>query len=209
MENIPKEVNVDFKDKLKDCSDTIIRFVVSLAMAANDLIICHKRIQSSNSDDEMNYLFRQSISHLREVAKFIKGAKENDEVKILLESVHADVYKHWESLLKNISTFEDDSLSRSVLKPIRDITFHYPDINGEYYPELPKVFRALDKVEVKFVKGGSTLVDQLYLFAECTRGFLVNAKLSKKIVRILSFVTVDLAVIVDGVLEHLHNNKRE
>ncbi|MDD5347727.1 MAG: hypothetical protein PHT59_03845 [Candidatus Omnitrophica bacterium] len=61
------------------------------------------------------------------------------------------VYKKIEDAL---APFQDGSLTKDILKSMRDECFYYPDILGvrEEFKDLPKVLKALAQKKVRFDK---------------------------------------------------------
>jgi len=113
--------------------------VLGLCLASNDIVLNYEQINKGR-DDENTFFFANTLSILREVAKiimkidhFMLTTRFSQKTKTLLEK-----------LKKDLLPFQDDSLTKGILKPVRDLTFHY---DFKEYDQQERLSSLLDKIK--------------------------------------------------------------
>jgi hypothetical protein len=129
--------------------DPVARFVVSMAMAANDIEHALRAAGAANQADEpeFGYWVRLSIGHLFEAQLALNHWRSYDEVKKLLNKLPAGA----KGDLKRVAGLAQ-KVGPELLEHNRHLTFHYPfpDKGKEphYDQQLAKVMRELGEEEV-------------------------------------------------------------
>ncbi len=202
---------VDLGNIFDGVPNAVLRWIAALAMAANDLSLNIKHIREYGDHVEANYFFRLSFAHLREIAKVIGEGARNKEIKSFVEKLDKDTQVIYEDIVNSIGQFNERSLTKVVLRPIRNECFHYPDINGReaYFKDLPKLLKALEKKRVRFSETDTSMLGHRYLFADAVVGFMVNSRLSKEVVDQISNVAMKIIQLVDYSLEYLKRQNND
>jgi hypothetical protein len=176
-------------------------------MAANDLSLNVSLIRQYGEQGEGLYFFRLSFSHLREIAKRINEAQKIQPIQCFIQTLNTETQDIYRNISTSLAYFDDGSLTKDTLKPIRDECFHYPDMNSNNNPkdfkDLTKVLIALDKKEVRFLGNEESNLGQRYLFADAIAGYTVNSRLNKDIVDQISRIAFSIIQFVDHVLAFL------
>jgi hypothetical protein len=105
-----------------------------------------------------------------------------------------------------LAPYHDASLTRSVLKPIRDVTFHYdfsPSLPGDGWASVLDGITKLKKLDVGIVLEDRSLLGQRYVFADAIRNDYMIQFLAKDIVSQISTVSARIGVFVDSLLSDL------
>ena len=196
---IDLELNFDHVD------DAIIRWIIALSLASNDISFCHRLILKYIDCEESVYLLRLSFSHLREIAKIIGDSKSNEKIKCFLEKLDPETKQVYSDIVDLLGSFDNGDLAKEVLKNIRDVSFHYPRICGgyEFDEKVPQILKALDKKQVRFSRQDTSMLSVRYLFADCVVGFKTDQHLSKEIVDKVSESAFKIIQFVDHVLNYL------
>lgn len=180
--------------------------LIGLALATNDLLSnLHALRKFDNSEN--SYFFWSSLAIIRETASLVKNIDGSElRGRISKASVLA-----LEELSAELLPFEEDSLTRKVLKPIRDNTFHYNFMNAAQNGEVQKVLHELKKGETLSVAlnpGDSSLLGQRYPFADDFRSDIGNRYLSTETVKRISAISVAIGGLVDCLISDFTSNKR-
>jgi len=175
--------------------------VLGLCLASNDIVLNYEQINKGR-DDENTFFFANTLSILREVAKiimkidhFMLTTRFSQKTKTLLEK-----------LKKDLLPFQDDSLTKGILKPVRDLTFHY---DFKEYDQQERLSSLLDKIKneselrVRISSDNNTILRHRYTFADIFRNKLVDSYLSKEIVNQLSVVATNIVAFTDSLLTDL------
>lgn len=181
----------------------IVRWIVALAMATNDLSFCSSKIRDTQVDYEHIYYFRLALAYMREIAKVIGEAKENGNIKSFVSKLTKEAQNEYLEITKFLGSYEDGNLVKGVLKVPRDEVFHYPDIKGRCWSSLFDDVVALDKISVELSKNDKTIMGVRYRFIDVLLWERVKQKLSEGIVNQLSLITVNLISFIDYVFEHI------
>lgn len=200
---------IDLGDIFKELDDSVIRWLVALAMTANDLSLNWKLTKEYGDQAEAHYFFRVSFAHLREIAKVVGESKRNKKIKCFLDHLDIETQVIYQDIIQSLGQFSDSSVTKSVLLPVRNECFHYPDINGkeESFKDLPKILTAIDKKEIRFSEADKSILGHRYLFADAVVGFSVNSRLSTELVDQISHIVIKIIQFVDRSLDYLKRSK--
>ena len=200
---------IDLGDIFKGRDDSVIRWLVALAMTANDLSLNVKLIKEYGDQAEAHYFFRVSFAHLREIAKVVGGSKGNKKIERFLDNLDTETRVVYQDIAQSLGQFSDSSVTKGVLLPVRNECFHYPDINGKEksFKNLPKILAAIDKKEVRFSVADKSILGHRYLFADAAIGFSVNSRLSTELVDQISRIVIKIIQFVDYTLDYLKRSK--
>lgn len=190
----------------------IIRWIVALTMSSNDLSFCAHKINETQADYGKIYYFRLALAYIREIAKVIKEAAGYEEIESFISRLPKEARDNYLKITQFLSSYEDDSIVKKVLKVPRDELFHYPDVKGKLWTSLVNDIIALNRVSIEMRKDDRTILGVRYRFIDALVWKRVKEKLSKEIVDQLSSTTVDLISFVDYTFEHLvvkNANKNE
>jgi hypothetical protein len=203
---------IDLGDFFDDKPESVVRWLVALSMAANDLSFCGKLTREyGERPAECHYFFRLALSHLREIAITVGQAEQNKDVQIFISQLGAETRQVYDTMVVGLSRFDVGSLSKDVLMPIRSECFHYPDIKGEEpsFENLPEKLKGLDKKEIRVPNQGPPILKNRYLFVDLIVSSATNDRLSKEDVDLISTLTVSICQFVDHVYgEAMHEVKR-
>jgi hypothetical protein len=188
----------------------IVRWIIALAMASNDLSFCAKKIANVQNKYEKIYYFRLSLAYLREIAKVIGEARRNANINSFVRRLPKEAQNSYSEIMQFLGNYENDGLVKKTLKSPRDEIFHYPDINGKYCNGLCDEVIALNKISVELGESGRTIMDVHYTFIDKLLWKRAQQGLSHEIVNQLSKLTVNLMSFVDHVFAFLvtKNNKK-
>jgi hypothetical protein len=112
--------------------DPTARFVVSMAMAKNDIERALRDVQDAIENDrpDFSYRARLSIGHLVEALAALNSySQEYAEVRALINRLPAAAQKHLRTARSSLQRAGED-----VLRRARDNTFHYPSPRSNYSP---------------------------------------------------------------------------
>jgi hypothetical protein len=174
--------------------------VLGLSLVANDLMSNLEALRIV-PENENSYFFYNSIAIIREVAKLVASTKEST----LTHRFSDATWKVFEELIAVLVPYHDTSLAKSILKPIRDVTFHY-DLAQSPAAGWDKVLdgiRKLDQLDVGLMPDNLSLHGQRYTFADQIRAEYVNQFLTKETVAQLTSVAVSIGEFVDSLLTDL------
>ena len=204
-----KYKTIDLGAIFKELDDSVIRWLIALAMATNDLSLNVRLTKEYGDQAEAHYFFRVSFAHLREIAKVVGNSKGNKVIKRFLNNLDAKTQDVYQDIVQSLGQFSDGSITKGILFPVRNECFHYPDINGneESFKELPKILNTLDKKEVRFSETEKSPLGTRYLFADATVGVMMNKRLSKEAIDQISHIVIKLIQFVDHSLEYLKKLK--
>ena len=204
MENKYKEGSI--KNVFKLLSDDCSLWFLGLCLASNDIVSFLKR-KDNCSDGEAIYYFAISLSILRELAKHITTAEDVD-IKKYFSSNTNTLFSKLEQVLK---PFNEDSLTKSVLKPIRDTTFHYGFLENKEIKEklLPFLedLRKESEHQLGVDPNDTSILGQRYFFADLFRNKFHTSLLDEELVGKLTTVTCDVIALVDSLSVDILNSK--
>lgn len=174
--------------------------VLGLCLASNDIVLNHKLINNSEPE-EANYHFAVSLSILREVAQIIK------RIDNLAFTTHfsQETSGLLDVLKRDLKPFQDDSLTKGSLKPIRNITFHYDFTKAEQNraDSLLAEMKNERELKVRANAGDNSILRYRYTFADAFRSQLVASYLTKDITDQISVAAVNVFTFTDSLLADL------
>ena len=175
--------------------------LIGLSLASNDLSINLDAI-GKFPENESSYFFYNSISIIRELALLVVETDKSN----LSQKFSKNTRDSFEKLKSELAPFHDKSLVKSVLKPIRDVTFHYNFAKSTEADKLKLIIRdlkELEEIEVGLVPNQCSPLAQRYTFADTFRSEFINQFLTKEVVSIISAVSVDVVSFVDSLMADL------
>jgi hypothetical protein len=197
----------DIPNSLKNLDEENILQILQLSCASNDLVTNSSSL-SKFPEGENAYFFYNSICIVREIAKLI-DRMSGSKLASLFSSNTSEEFKKLE---KSLKPFDEDSLSKSVLKPIRDANVHYEFPTSK---EDNKVLNLLNQLksastlEVGVKPDDCNLMSVRYTFADWFRNEYFNSHLNSGIVNEISVVSVGIVAFVDSLLADLVNYKHD
>lgn len=176
------------------------REVLGLSLVANDLMSNLEALKKIPAQ-ENSYFFYNSIAIVREAAKLVEKIGKSTLSKKFSENTRS----HFGGLFAVLAPFDDDSFTKSILKPIRDVVFHYDfgQSSSAGLNEAVEELRKQDQMEVEFISGNLTPGGQRYTFADTIRKKCVDQYLTTDIVSQLSTVAACICRFIDSLLNDL------
>ena len=174
--------------------------VLGLCLASNDLVMHHSLLDKSEAA-EQNYHFAASLSILREIAKMVESIEEFSFVTYFSQGTQDML----QALKIDLQPFEDDSLAKGTLKPIRDFTFHY-DFTKSDQNKIDSLLEEIKKepeLEVRAISSENSVLRYRYIFADVFRSKLVTSFLTKDLVNRITIAAVNLIAFTDLLLADL------
>jgi hypothetical protein len=147
--------------------DPMARFVVSMAMASNDIERALRDVQRAgeNDDPDFTYRIRLSVGHLVEALDALSSySQEFGEIRRLINRIPPAGQKHLSEARGTVQR-----AGSRVLKNVRDNTFHYPSPERRYSPTSDAQLR--DAILAMADRGAELLLDEqtgaiTYTFAD-------------------------------------------
>ena len=180
--------------------------LMDLSTASNDLSVNVEAI-GKFPITESSYFLYSSISIVREIAKLIVKIEDSN----FLETFSDNSKSIFSDLHDELSSFEDLSLAKQTLKPIRDLTFHYDFGESSVRENVVLALHQLRKeghLEIGLKAGADSPLGQRYLFADRFRSDVINQFLSEKLVSKVSAVSVNILRLVDSLISDLVAKQR-
>jgi hypothetical protein len=165
--------------------------VLGLCVASHD-IAWHRTLIDNSEVEEASYHFPASLSILREVAKIVMKI-EGLPFRTHFSQKTEDLLQH---LKRDLMPFQDDSLTKGTLKPIRDVTFHYDFAKADQRRIEPEL-------KVRASSGDNSIVRYRYTFADAFRSTLVASYLTKDVVDQITVAVVNVIAFTDSLLADL------
>ena len=174
--------------------------VLSLCLASNDIALHRKPINNSEVEEAI-YHFSVSLSILREVAKIVKPIDKlafttrfSQNTKDLLRDLKRD-----------LQPFQDNSLTKGTLKPIRDVTFHYDftEADQNRIGSLLAEIKNERELKVRASSGDNSILRYRYTFADAFRSKLVVSYLTKDLVDKIAKAAANVIAFTDSLLADL------
>lgn len=194
----------DIENIFKPLSEEESFYVLGLFLVANDLMLNHDSLRRYPEDENI-YFFASSISIIRELATLLVAIKKSS-----LTNLFSDNTKQlFEALKFELEPFDDDSLTKSVLKPVRDLTFHYNFSKSEESQVLKSSLIDLknkDGILMRFSNNQKSPIGQRYAFATLFRMAVTNRFMNVKITSKISNVAINAVNFVDSLLNDLMMN---
>ena len=139
--------------------DVVSPFLVGLCMAVNDLIWLTRR-PATDGEGESLYSLYLTCSYYREAAKLLGEGLKQPEVSAFLNDLPPEDRARLEELRASFDPWEG-SFAQRVLKPVRDIVFHYP--GGS---KIEALLRSLSDSNSYIEMGAGTYEENRYGFAD-------------------------------------------
>lgn len=182
----------------KGLSDEHSLFLMGLSLASNDLFINLDTFKHY-PPSESNYFFSICISILREMALLVVDIKKSE----FTQQFSSDTNVLFKKLISELEPYNDDSLAKSTLRPIRNFTFHY-NLNKQKEKELMismiNKVKKLKEIDVGLDPKEESALGQRYIFADTFRADFINHFLSKDTVSNISSISVDIGNFVDSLM---------
>ncbi len=196
----------DFKNIFKSLDDNCSLWLLGLCLASNDIVLCQEQINNCR-DEEKTYFFATSLSILRELAKLIPTA-ENVGIEKYFSNETNTVFSN---LKQELEPFKTGSLTKDVLKPIRDNTFHYNFLDDKKNIEklLPFLedLKRESELQIRANIEDTSITRHRYVFADIFRYNFNKSLLNKELIGKLSTVAVNVISFVDSLLTDLSNSE--
>jgi hypothetical protein len=174
--------------------------VLGLCLASHDIAL-HRTLSDNSEAEEASYHFPASLSILREVAKIVEPIDKlafttrfSQKTKDLLQDLKRD-----------LQPFQDDSLTKGTLKPIRDVTFHYDFAKADQnrIGSLLNEIKNERELKVRASSGDNSILRYRYTFADAFRSQLVASYLTKDVVEQIAVAAVNVIAFTDSLLADL------
>ncbi len=194
----------EISNSLKNIDDISILQIIRLSCASNDLATNHYSIKMF-PNGENGYFFYNSISIAREIAKLIKELSGSKLSEVFSDNTAIQFHELETSLVP----FHEKSLSKAVLKPIRDTNFHYnfPNSNQDTsVRELLSELKNMEKLNVGVKPEEGDLRSIRYTFADWFRNEYINSHLNSDLVSSIATISVGIVAFLDTLMADLHNN---
>ena len=174
--------------------------VLSLCLASNDMVFHIKPIGNSEAE-EKNYHFAVSLSILREVAKIVDKIDNLKFIKYFSQETK-DLLRN---LKRDLQPFHDNSLSKGILKPVRNITFHYDftKADKEITSQLLAEIKNERKLKTRASSGDNSILRYRYTFADAFSSKLVESYLTKDLMDNIPVTVVNVLEFTDSLLADL------
>jgi hypothetical protein len=202
-EYVPREID----NILKNISDASVLQIIRLSTASNDLMSNHKAI-SHFPENENGCFFYNSISIVREVAKLVTEMSNSKIINIFTDRTQSS----FNMLKEHLLPFNEGSLSKSALKPIRDVNFHYKfpkSSTDTKVSSLLKEIKGIDKLTVGVKPTKEDLASIRYTYADYFRNEYINSHLSTELVSTVSSVAVEIVAFLDSLQVDVMEGGRE
>ncbi len=185
----------------KVLSDEQSLYLMGLSLASNDLAINLDSIGRYPNSENI-YFFSNSISIIRELALLVVAVDKSD----LSQIFSGDTKVLFELLKSDLVPFDNASLVKTVLKPIRDVSFHYDLTKSNEIGKIKSMLiqiRRENKISIGFTKDESSPLGQRYIYADSFRTNIANQFLTTNVVSKISSVAVNVVSFVDSFVNDL------
>ena len=185
----------------KALNDEESLYLIGLSLASNDLTINHDSL-SKYPENENIYFFSNSISIIRELATLVVAIDKSD----LTQKFSKNTGNLFKKLKCDLVPFDDDSLAKTVLKPIRDISFHYNLTKSDEMDKIKSVLGKLreeNNISVRRMQGEKSILGQRYTYADLFRANITSEFLTTEIVSRISNVAVNVGAFVNSLVTDL------
>ncbi len=178
--------------------------LLGLCLASNDLVMYTELLGNDRRADEKRSYFMVMLSILREVAKIVPSINESE----LAKAFSRETQHLFESLNEKLGSFEDDSLAKGTLKPVRNFVFHY-DFTDPPGQDKKRALASLaelrneSRLGVRLRCDISGVLGNRYTFADGFRSRLLWGYIQKHDESELSLVTMDVLCFTDSLLNDL------
>jgi len=173
----PNELDFAIGDDLP-ADSAVARLVVSLAAAANDLILVQKlwfsavemdmQLSRELDEGESFYMFRLTLSIIWETHLLLQTAQQHDETAAFLDGLSSDAQASLATIEEAVKAMESERY-RGVVAATRNVTSHYPKPDAtrggkSLQPTLAGL--AAEGARSKIRQTGPTMGEVRFLFAD-------------------------------------------
>jgi hypothetical protein len=176
-------------------------YLMGLSLASNDLAINLDSLDRY-PDNERIYFFSNSISIIRELAHLVVEVDKSD----LTQMFSKETKGLFELLKSDLVAFDDASLAKTVLKPIRNVSFHYNLNESNEIDKIKSVLSQIRKehnISIELSQDESSPLGQRYAYADSFRTNVTHQFLTADIVSKISAVAVNVLSFVDSLVNDL------
>lgn len=197
----PKYKDGFIKNIFKQLDDKSSLCLIGICLASNDIVLCAEQLDKFG-DEEKTYFFAISLSILREVAKIISKV-DNLTIKNNFSKKSNALF---ENLKNELLPFHEETLTKGILKPVRDHIFHYDFLKSRQYEKLISLLYDTKKekeLKIRIDADTELLFRHRFTFADIFRNEFINSFLSKDLVTTVSTISVNIVAFTDSVLADL------
>ena len=174
--------------------------VLGLCLASHDIALHHSLIVKSEAGEQY-YHFAASLSILREIAKMVEPIE-----KLAFATRFSQGTKDLlQDLKRDLQPFQDNSLTKGTLKPIRDFTFHYDftKVDQNKIDSLLDEIKKEKKLEFRARSDDNSILRHRYTFADAFRSKLVASYLTEDIMDQITVAAMNAIAFTDSLLADL------
>ena len=174
--------------------------VLGLCLASHDIVLHHSLIDKSEAEEKI-YHFAASLSILREIAKMVEPIE-----KLAFATRFSQGTKDLlQNLKRDLQPFQDNSLTKGTLKPIRDFTFHYDFTKADQnrIDSLLAEIKNERELKVRASSGDNSILRYRYTFADAFRSKLIESYLTRDLVSKITVATTNVIAFTDSLLADL------
>ena len=190
----------------KELDDKQSLYLMGLSLASNDLAI-NIDLLERYPEGENFYFFSNSISIIRELAKLVNEVDKSGLTQYFSENTKSQ----FDFIKSDLAPFDDVSLVKNVLKPIRDISFHYNFNELKKKDKIETVLyqiRNENEILISFMKDKNSPLGQRYTYADLFRTNVCNQFLTRDIVSKLSTIARRIMSFVDSLVNDILSKVR-
>lgn len=149
-------------DAVFPAGDVLAEWLVTLALAMNDLIVVHVRLDEDQDSPELAFYWnRLAVSHFTEAMLFLERATRLDEVAGFIDSLPDPARQAY---AESLGVFNE---RRGRLFSVRNkATFHYPELGPGGQPTRPVGDALRELADERGVIRSARLRDARALFAD-------------------------------------------
>jgi hypothetical protein len=185
---------------LTNMDEVDILYLIRFSLASNDLISNLDALEPI-SKQEKSYFFYNSVSIVREIAKLVDEISSSSGFEATFSD---DTAKSFNKLKENLKPFNEESLSKSVLKPVRDTHLHYTFLaNSTYLTSLIDDLKNMPVLDVGIKPNDDRLMSVRYTYADWFRAEYINNYLSDDHTKLIANLSVEIIAFIDGLLTDL------
>ena len=147
--------------------DVVSQFLTGLCMVVNDVTLTMRHMDGIRETPEgqsgvNTYYLYLTCAYYREAAHFLKLGLNNAEVASFLDDLSPEGRVHLETVKDSFTPWEG-SFVRDVLRPVRNVVFHYTPMSvGRMRPYLESASDEISRIEM----GEGTYLETRYEFAD-------------------------------------------
>ncbi|MFH1852564.1 MAG: hypothetical protein ABIA75_09485 [Candidatus Neomarinimicrobiota bacterium] len=173
---------INFPFKYAFPSNKILsNWISTLALITNDLILSNRNLidefdkHPQKGTPEVSYYLWLTCAHYREAAKYYSKTLKHPEISSFIESLPLSTENQLNQMKNDFEPW-DESLLKTIVKPIRDIFIHYPTLDSK---DWVNVWGKLDEQFGELHQKGSALGDSRWIFADDIRINLIDQRIKE------------------------------